>query len=116
MAEINLNEASPREVEEAVLAYAKGQGYGGYESWSWWRDEAGGVAYAIPDLGAVTTVQSDGGGHGEGEATSVVIKVEGESVTRYFKKTGYYSSYSGTEWDGEVRSVWPSTKTVTVYE
>ncbi|GAA3473849.1 hypothetical protein [Nonomuraea roseola] len=111
---INLADASPREVEEAVLGHRGAQFYDG--SWWFWRDENNESGTEVEGLGNVATVQTEGGGEGEGEHTHVVIKVTQGDVTRYFKKTGYYSSYGGTTWDGEIRSVWPTTKTVTVYE
>ncbi|WP_440066391.1 hypothetical protein [Streptosporangium sp. OZ121] len=110
---INLENASPREVESILLAHAEERE--GWESWTWWRDEAG-ESQEVTRLGTVTVVESIGGGEGDGESTSVAVKVTQDGVTRYFRKTGYYGSYGGSDWDGEVRSVWPTTKTVTVYE
>lgn len=112
---INLDAASPSEIEKIVLAHADTAG--DYESWSWWRDERDGDrTEEFAGLGTVTVVETVGGGEGGGESTHVVIKVTQGETTRYFKKEGYYSSYGGTDWDGEIRSVWPSRKTVTVYE
>jgi hypothetical protein len=111
---IDLANASPREVEKAVLSHV---GEYSYEATWWhWRDENGNDGTEVAGLGKVTTVDSEGGSEGDGEYTHVVIKVTQGDVTRYFKKTGYYSSYGGSDWDGEIRSVWPATKTVTVYE
>lgn len=112
---INLATASPREIERIVLAHAGVVGH--YESWSWWRDEHDEENLEeIAELGTVTVVDTVGGSEGDGESQCVVIKVVQGEVTRYFKKSGYYSSYGGSDWDGEIRSVWPSQKTITVYE
>jgi hypothetical protein len=111
---IDLANASPREVESAVLGDVLPGGYAA--SWWHWRDENGEDGTEVAGLGLVATVDVEGGGEGSGEYTHVVIKVTQSGVVRYFKKTGYYSSYGGSDWDGEIRSVWPTTKTVTVYE
>lgn len=112
---INLDAASPSEIERIVLAHAGAAGH--YEDWSWWRDERDGDRpEEIADLGTVTVVDTVGGSEGDGESQFVVIKVAQGETVRYFKKEGYYSSYGGSDWDGEIRSVWPSQKTITVYE
>ncbi|MFI9591014.1 hypothetical protein [Nonomuraea sp. NPDC052265] len=110
---INLSDASPRTVENALLGHVNANGYS-YSWWSWRDEDENGTEVA--GLGNVATVQTEGGGEGDGEYMHVVIRVTQGDVTRYFKKTGYHSSYGGTDWDGEIRSVWPTTKTVTVYE
>lgn len=40
---------------------------------------------------------------------SIVFEVDG----KFFKKTGYTSSYEGFEWDGSVYEVQPFTQTIT---
>lgn len=47
-----------------------------------------------------------------GSSIWVVFEVDG----KHYKATGYYSSYDGYEWDGRVREVTPTTKTITVWE
>ncbi len=49
---------------------------------------------------------------GGGENIFAVIKVGDQ----FFKKTGYYASHYGSEWDGDLTEVRPVEKTVTVYE
>jgi len=46
------------------------------------------------------------------QSIHVIFEVDG----KFYKKTGYHSSYGGTEWDGAVTEVQPKTKTITVYE
>lgn len=71
----------------------------------------------------VTTIEVDGtsldvikvddfGGEGQGEKLWVVVKIDG----KFYRKSGYYSSYDGSEWDGPFREVSPVQKTITVYE
>jgi hypothetical protein len=50
---------------------------------------------------------------GEG-ATDVWIVIE--IGLRYFKKTGYHQSHSGTYWDGSVTEVRPVREVITVYD
>lgn len=42
----------------------------------------------------------------------IVVKVNG----KYYKKHGTEDSYGDLDWDGHVREVFPTEKTVTVYE
>lgn len=35
---------------------------------------------------------------------------------RHFRKTGYYDSWAGGEWDGELEEVRPREKTIVVYD
>jgi hypothetical protein len=57
-------------------------------------------------------VHSVGGGEGGGEYVERVFEHAGIFV----KLTGYYASYSGTDWDEDVVQVFPKQKTITVYE
>ncbi|GAA0955503.1 hypothetical protein [Nonomuraea longicatena] len=112
---IDLASASPSEIEARVIGYVAAWGFNG--SWWAWRDKNGEDGTEVEGLGMVATVQTEGGGGEDGDGwTHVVIRVTQGDVTRYFKKTGYYSSYGGSDWDGEIRRVRPTTKTVTVYE
>lgn len=108
---IDLANATPREIERALLNYAAEKDW---ESWNFWRDESS--TEEVTDLGTVTRVQTEGGASGDGEYTHVVVQVTQDSLVRYFKKPGYYSSYGGTDWDGTFHEVKPYTRTVTVYE
>lgn len=53
------------------------------------------------------------GGEGEGSSIGFVLDLDG----RYFKVSGYYNSWVGTNWeDAEVVEVVPKQKVITVYE
>jgi len=52
------------------------------------------------------------GGMDEGSGLSSTIQVG----SQFFRKSGYYASHYGSDWDGDFREVRPVTKTVTVYE
>ena len=56
-------------------------------------------------------VESHGGGEGDGSEVWVVFKVDG----RLFRKSGYYASHYGTDWDGSLEEVEAFEKTVTDY-
>lgn len=62
----------------------------------------------------VSAVYMDGesGGEGSGESVWLVFKVG----VQYFKKTGYYASYDGTSWDGDVTEVRRRQVTVSMWE
>lgn len=91
-------------------------------SWEFWKYEADSYqedneGILIPGLGTVTTVDSYGG-EGEGDRYWVVVKVEMEdgSGTRWFRKDGWYASYVGGSFDGDMIETSPKEKTVVVYE
>lgn len=69
----------------------------------------------IPGLGYVKLVD-EYGGEGQGEEYWVVFSVSDGEVTRLFRMDGYYASYCGSEFDGELKEVQARQKTVTVYE
>lgn len=61
-------------------------------------------------------VYSEGGGEGGGEHVERVFKISnstGESM--FFRITGYYASYAGTEWNGDFEEVEPREVLVTQY-
>lgn len=63
-------------------------------------------------LGKVWVVHEEGG-EGQGDHAEVVFTVDNR---RFFRKTGYYASFYGFEWDGPFREVKAVEKTITVYE
>lgn len=65
----------------------------------------------IPGFGRLEVVEYDGGGEGHGEYIFCVFKIG----DRYFRKTGYYASFDGSNWDGALEEVKPFEKTVTDY-
>lgn len=61
-------------------------------------------------------VHSEGGGEGEGEYVERVFAVkDGDEALVYFRITGFYSSYNGTDWDDGFSIVEPYQKTITLY-
>lgn len=68
------------------------------------------------ELGVIKYV-ADYGGEGQGDDYWVVVKIVGHDGTeRYFRRDGWYASYSGGELDGPTVEVRPREKMVTVYE
>lgn len=63
-----------------------------------------------------TYLEDSYGGQGQGDEYWLVIRVENGGKSRWFKKPGYYQSYSGGELDGNLYEVFPKQKTVTVWE
>lgn len=69
----------------------------------------------VPGLGEVKYVD-DYGGEGQGDDYWVVFSVTGHDVTRHFRMEGWYQSYAGGEFDGDLKEVTPKEKVVTVWE
>lgn len=61
------------------------------------------------------TAVKDIGGEGQGDYAAVIFAVETPEGRRLFRKEGYYSSYDGTDWDGDFAEVEEFEKTVTDY-
>ena len=58
------------------------------------------------------------GGEGSQEDIYVVFSVADPTrlgFKRYFRKTGYYASYDGSNWDGDFTEVFPKQKEITVW-
>lgn len=62
-------------------------------------------------LGQVNRVDSGPDDPGDGKAIWVVVRVG----NRHFRKSGYYSSWDSSSYDGELEEVEPYEKTVTDY-
>lgn len=60
----------------------------------------------------VIYIDGEGGGEGSGESVWMVLKIG----SQYFKKDGYYASYDGTHWDGDVTEVRRRQVTVNIWE
>jgi hypothetical protein len=69
----------------------------------------------VAGLGRLNLIESYGG-EGKGDEYWVVFSLSEGDVTRYFRKDGWYQSYSGGELDGELTEVTPVPKVVTVWE
>lgn len=64
------------------------------------------------DTNVPVTKVASFGGEGQGDSLWVVVQVG----TQLFRKSGYYASHYGSDWDGDFTEVRASQKTVTVYE
>lgn len=74
------------------------------------------ISITVPGLGEVSVVERVGGGEGEGDHMHIVFRVADSHVEHFFKKSGYYSSWDSSDWDGAFVEVHPREKTITVYE
>ena len=61
------------------------------------------------------TVHSVGGNEGGGENVVRVFEHDNDGEKIYFRLTGFYSSYHGTDWDEDFVRVVPAEKVITVY-
>lgn len=67
--------------------------------------------WAVILRGSPEVVTREGGqapAEGGGEDVSVVIRIG----TQFFRKTGWYSSFNGADWDGSLTEVRPEEETV----
>lgn len=64
----------------------------------------------------VYRVDGETGCEGGGEYIYFVLAFEKDGNTQYFRTTGTYSSWDGTEWHKNWEEVYPCQKTITVYE
>ena len=62
-------------------------------------------------LGKIEWIEGYSGGEGGGSNVYAIFAIGNQ----FFKKTGYYASHYGTDWDGDIHEVVPQQKTVTVY-
>lgn len=79
---------------------------------------AGNDSFKVKDI--ILTLVEEVGGEDEGSYKHLIFRVEHVNrpgLTQWFKKTGYYSSYEGTDWEeGSISEVTPQERTVIVYE
>ena len=107
-----------RDVEDLLMKHAGLTEYNDPDNGSWWywddcHEHADGTNVA--GLGTVTVVETFGG-EGQGDRVHIVFRVSGDEGVQHYKIDGYYSSYSGTEWDGQLYEVTPQQRTITIYE
>lgn len=117
-----------QEVENLLIGSREYDEFGDddYEELSWghWLHEGTGDFEKISPSLLARTVKTVGGYEGGGEYVEMVIEVrptiESREVwypaSRFFKKLGFYTSFNGTDFDGEFFEVFPKQRTVTVYE
>ncbi|MFE7717522.1 hypothetical protein ACFU44_00595 [Nocardia rhizosphaerihabitans] len=73
--------------------------------------------YDIPGIGTMKIVEDERNGEGGGDYAAIIFEIVAEDgSTRLFKKEGYYASYDGYTWDGDLYEVRPASKLITVYE
>ncbi|AXH49315.1 hypothetical protein HWB76_gp086 [Streptomyces phage Blueeyedbeauty] len=72
---------------------------------------AGKNGMELNGLGTAYSVDYEGGGEGQGENMWVVFRI-GDQL---FRKYGYYSSWDGSDWDGDLEEVEPYEVTVVRY-
>ncbi|MEV6638072.1 hypothetical protein AB0M54_45855 [Actinoplanes sp. NPDC051470] len=71
----------------------------------------------VDGVGDVRVLHTYTGGEDGGADAELIFKVTPDlGGVRYFRKSGWYSSYNGTDWDGQFTEVQPKVKTVTVFE
>jgi hypothetical protein len=107
---------SAREVEDllenAFDPETEDTGWGGWVEFGW----SGTKVRHVPELGDVKIVE-DFGGEGQGDTRYLVFQVtDEEGEVRLFQKDGYYSSYNGSDWDGDFYEVVETKEIVTVYK
>jgi hypothetical protein len=65
----------------------------------------------------VEVTHQEGGGEGGGSHVEIILEIKDGEKSRFFRKTGYYASFVGTEWsDNDPTEVFPKQVTVTQYE
>lgn len=84
----------------------------GWDAWA----ETEGEWESVNDLGSVRVVENFGG-EGLGDDCFLVFEVaDGTGARHFFKLPGYYTSYQGGYYDGQLYEVKPVERKVTVYE
>ncbi|WP_367137961.1 hypothetical protein [Saccharothrix sp. HUAS TT1] len=105
-------------LENHVFVHTYWNDSGEYEEQGWheWA-EVGTTPVAVPDFGTVEIVEDIGGYEDGGGTRYLTFKVtDEEGRSRFFRKHGYYSSYDGSDWDGDFQECAQKAKVVTVYE
>ena len=80
-----------------------------FDEHEFWHEAYEYSTVELPNLGTATYVDGEHGGEGSAEHIWQVWQVGNQ----YFMKTGYYMSYDGSNWDGDLVEVEPFEKTVT---
>jgi hypothetical protein len=110
----NLIEAERPMYDPSSEYYEEDETVSGGEVWEAWYDYE---SRQIEGLGTATILDSVGGGEGGGEHVHKIVRVTNpQGDHRFFQKQGWYQSYDGTHWDGDLFEVRPVQRTVTVWE
>lgn len=106
-----------KDIEPLLSNYTNSQANRWVMGWDFWWDATLNEWHVL-DVGLdARTVYSNGDTDYEGSDIEVVVEVDGLSVSpRYFRKSGYLSSYTGIEWDGVLQEVYPHPVTSVVYK
>lgn len=108
---------SPAKVAEALLSFAEEElDYGSFGEYINYYN-ANSMSWEIPELGTVTVVDhynydSDKNYDSWSEKVWIVFLIQGT----LYRATGEHTSYTGTEWDEELKIVKPVEKTIIVFE
>ena len=87
---------------------------GVYEGSDFWHEAGDSSEVKLDDNHTATFVDGETGGEGSGEYIWQVWSVkDADGNEQFFRKTGYYMSYEGSTWDGDLTEVVPFEKTVT---
>lgn len=78
-----------------------------------WHEGEENGPFELPEFGTLAYVDGEHGGEGSGENIWQVWSVTADDEVQYFRKQGYYASYDGSNWDGDLYEVEPFEKTVT---
>jgi hypothetical protein len=87
--------------------------FDGWHDFQDFIDDKDGVVFT--DVGTVKLVDNYGGEF-LGDELWFVFSVTTPEGTQYFRMDGWYQSFHGGEYDGELHEVTPKEKVVTVYE
>jgi hypothetical protein len=102
-------------LESLLIAHSRSKWGVGHE-WGEFKDSNGEV-FDIPGVGSVSVVDQVGGYEDAGSYMHLIFKVTDTSGKEsYYRKSGTYDSWDGSEWDGPFVEVTPITKTVTTFE
>jgi hypothetical protein len=113
-----LSELSTDLIRAALLHYAEEElDWGNFGEYINYTGDSNGKTFDVPGLGIVTIVDHHGydsykNYDGWEEHIWVVFEIQG----KLYKATGTHTSYTGSEWDRELKEVSPKEKTITVYE
>ncbi|OHU63988.1 hypothetical protein [Mycobacteroides chelonae] len=78
--------------------------------------EYGDSGVVIPGIGRATLVEQYGGA-GKGEDLWMIFKVTSlDGTERHFRRSGYWASFVGGDYDGPTRELKATQKLMTVYE
>ena len=101
-------------IESLLTSYSRKNAHGAWDAFTY-QD---GKTFDIPGLGTVVLVEHLGGHEDDGSYTHLIFRIsDGDGETdSYYRKTGSYDSWDGTDWDGPFEEVISKTRTTTSYE